>query len=251
MAAVAAVSVGLAACGGAGGSSSGSGGSGSGSAQQVSFTDDRPGLVKPSPASDAANRGPSPLGPSVTYNDPPPPIAAGVQAAAQAAGCTVKSWPSEANPQNHIQGEAATSVSVPPLSGAHNPRWADWGVYNRPVPFKYQLHNLEHGGVFVHYGRDVPVADVNAIREWWARSPAYILVAPDTAAQFPATAVVAGSQQRWLVCKPFRAAQIAAIDAFAQEYRGRGPEQIQAVNASESRPSDLPAPAIADTGAER
>ncbi len=249
VAAVAALSLGIAACGG--GSSSSTSGSGpSGSAQQAAFTDNRAGLVTPTPASDPANRNPSPLGPSVNYNDPPPPIAAGVEAAAQTAGCTVKSWPSEANPQNHIDGEAATTITVPPLSGAHNPRWADWGVYNQPVPYKYQLHNLEHGGVFVHYGRNVPVAGVNAIREWWATSPAYILVAPDTAPQFPATAVVAGSQQRWLVCKRFTPAQIAAVDAFAKEYRGRGPEQIRAIDSSDARPSDHPAPVIPDSGAK-
>lgn len=250
-AAVAALTLGLAACGGGASTTTTGGSTTTASAgQQAPLTDDRSGLVKPDPASDAANRNPSPLGPSVTYNDPPPPVAAGVQAAAQSAGCTVKSWPSEANPQNHIDGDSATAVSSPPLSGAHSAHWADWGVYDQPVPFKYQLHNLEHGGVFVHYGRDVSVEGVNAIREWWAKSPAFLLVAPDTASTFPTNAVVVGSQQRWLVCKPFSPAQITAIDAFAKEYRGRGPEQAKAVNAGNARPDGLPAPAIPDTGAE-
>ena len=241
--------VGVAACGGGSSSNTGVDTATTG-LQQAPFTDNRSGLVKPDPSSDAANRNPSPLGPSVNYNDPPPPIAAGVQAAAQTAGCVVKSWPSEANPQSHIDGESSTVISVPPLSGAHNARWADWGVYNQPVPFKHQMHNLEHGGVFVHYGRDVPVEGVNAIREWWAKSPSFLIVAPDTAPQFPVNAVVVGSQQRWMVCKPFNAAQIAAIDAFAKEYRGRGPEQIRAVNSGDPRPDGLPAPVISDKGAE-
>lgn len=245
-AAAAALTLGLAACGGGGGSKTST--TPDAGAQQAGFTDNRDGLVKPEPALDSVNR--QPRGASVDYNDPPPPIAAAVEAAATSAGCTAKSWPSEANPSSHVTTEAAAQISIPPLSGAHDERWADWGVYDKPVPFKHQLHNLEHGGVFLHYGRDVPVAEVNAIREWWAKSPAFILVAPDTAAAFPTNAVVVGSQQRWLVCKPFAAAQISAVDAFVKEYRGRGPEQILAVNAGGDLPEGLPKPAISDKGAE-
>ena len=161
-----ALGLGLAACGGAGGGAATNGGR---DTQQARFTVDRPDLVAPEPAVDAANRNPRQQ--SVNYNDPPPSISANVNAAAQTAGCTVKSFPSEADPQNHISGESQTKISVPPLSGAHNPRWADWGVYNQPVPFKHQLHKLEHGGVFNHYGTKVPVEGVNAIREAWAKSP--------------------------------------------------------------------------------
>lgn len=240
-----AASLGAAACGGGAGTSTTTGG---GAPQQAPFTDARDGLVTPTPATDTANR--QPRGPSVDYNDPPPPISAEVRAAATTAGCTVASWPSEADPTQHIQGESATGISVPPLSGAHNARWADWGVYNKPVPYKYQLHNLEHGGVVIHYGREVPVAGVNALRTWWATSPAFLIVAPDTSASFPVDAVVVGSQQRWLVCKPFKPEQISAVNAFAKEYRGRGPEQILAKNPGVDRPGDLPTPAISDKGAE-
>lgn len=93
------------------------------------------------------------------------------------------------------------------------------------------------------------MAGVNAIREWWAKSPAYLVVAPDTAPKFP-TDVVVGSQQRWLVCKSFKPEQISAIDAFVNEYRGRGPEQIPAKDAGGDRPSGLPAPKISDKGAK-
>lgn len=223
-----------------------------GDVRQLPFDDDRSGLVKPEPATDTVNR--NPRGPSVNHNDPPPPIAATVRAAADAAGCKTASFNSEVAPESHTSAEAAAAQSLPPLSGAHNPRWADWGVYNRPVPYKYQLHNLEHGGVIIHYGKDVSVEAVNAIREMWAKSPAYLVVAPDTGvtptASFPADAVVAGSHQRWLTCRPFKTEQVRAIEAFVAEYRGRGPEQIQATNDQTDRPDDLPAPEISDKGAE-
>ncbi len=202
-------------------------------------------MVKPEPARDRPNR--SPRGPSVTYNDPPPPISAEVKAAAETAKCTVTSFPSEVDPQSHISGEAAAAFSIPPLSGAHNEGWADWGVYNKPIPYKHQIHNLEHGGVIIHYGTEVPVEGVNALRELWAKSPAYLVIVPDTSPQFPKDAVVAGSWQRWVVCKPFAPAQVSAIERFVTAYRGRGPESAAALNGS--RPDNVAEPEIPDTGA--
>ncbi len=237
--------LGVAACGGGGKSASTTSGS---TPEQPDFTDNRAGLIEPEPAIDSANR--APRGASVTYNDPPPPIAAAVRAAADTAKCSVASFASEKDPQNHITGESATTLSIPPLSGAHNAYWADWGVYNKPVPYKHQLHNLEHGGVVIHYGIEVPVDGVNALRTLWAKSPAYLLVVPDSNPKFPKDAVVVGSQQRWMVCKPFAPAQAGAIEVFVDEYRGRGPEQIPAKNAGGSRPDGLPAPKISDKGAE-
>jgi len=245
---VVAVSLGIATCGGdtAQLSTNGDG--------QVSFTDDRSGLVTPEPASDSANR--QPRGPSVTYNDPPPPIAAAVKAAASAAGCSVRGFFGEpaavqSDGTYHVSGDPVPAVSIPPLSGLHNPRWADWGVYNRTLPYKYQVHNLEHGGVIIHYAKDVPVEGVNALRELWAKSPAYVIVVPDSHPKFTPGAVVAGSWQRWIVCKSFTPAQISAIEAFVNEDRGRGPEQALASDAGGDKPADLPAPVIADNGAKR
>ncbi len=242
----AALTLGLAACGG-GGDDPGTTTGGSAPPQQADFTDDRSGLVEPEPATDAAGR--APRGSSVTYNDPPPPIAAAVTAAADAAKCTVRGFPSEVDPSSHISGEAVATQSIPPLSGAHNEYWADWGVYDKPIPYKHQLHNLEHGGVMVHYGVDVPVEGVNALRTLWAKKPAFVIVVPDTSPAFPKDAVVVGSQQRWLVCKPFAPAQISAVEAFVDEYRGRGPEAVASRNAGGATPDGLPEPKLKDPGA--
>lgn len=240
-------SLALAACGGSTPKLSDSGDG------QVPFTDDRPGLAKPDPAADNANR--QPRGVSVTYNDPPPPISAAVQAAAGAAGCAARGFFGEpatiqADGTYHVSGTPIPTISIPPLSGLHNARWADWGVYNQPVPYRYQVHNLEHGGVIIHYGKNVPVEGVNALRALWAKSPAYVIVLPDTQPKFTPDSVVAGSWQRWVVCKSFKPAQISAIAAFVNEYRGRGPEQALAIDAGGDKPADLPSPAIADPGAK-
>jgi len=39
----------------------------------------------------------------------------------------------------------------PPTSGPHLGSLADWGVHDEPIPNELQVHNLEDGGVIVHY----------------------------------------------------------------------------------------------------
>ncbi|MBI3989188.1 MAG: DUF3105 domain-containing protein [candidate division NC10 bacterium] len=39
----------------------------------------------------------------------------------------------------------------PPTSGPHTPYLAKWGVHREPIPKEVQVHNLEDGGVIVHY----------------------------------------------------------------------------------------------------
>lgn len=39
----------------------------------------------------------------------------------------------------------------PPTSGPHTPYLARWGIHQEPIPREVQVHNLEDGGVIVHY----------------------------------------------------------------------------------------------------
>jgi len=47
-------------------------------------------------------------------------------------------------------GQFAYSTA-PPTSGPHLGYLAPWGVHDEPVPNELQVHNLEDGGVIVHY----------------------------------------------------------------------------------------------------
>jgi hypothetical protein len=240
LAASAALAVLVVGCGG--GSSSGGSGGTDGSIHNESV---------PEPKSDDANR--FPRGPSVDYFDPAPPIAASVRKAAKAAGCTTRGFdmePVQVQPDGtlHVEGNPTYKVSLPPTSGLHYPVWADWGIYSVPLPFRYQVHNLEHGGIIVHLGTAVPRAARSAINRLWADSPAYMLITPETFAQFPKTAVVVTSWQRWMVCKPWTAKAINAIRVYRNVYRGTGPEQVGAVNSPEPPPG-APEPTTPDPGA--
>ena len=196
-----------------------------------------------------------PRTPSVTYQATPPPVAARVRRAAQVAGCTVKGFPMEpvqvqSDGTYHTTGPVTYHVSLPPTSGLHYPIWADWGVYDVPVPFRFQVHNLEHGGIIIHEGSGLSSAQKDQIVALWRQAPAFILVTPETFAQFPKDAVVVTSWQRWMVCKPFSARSLAAIRVYGDVYRGTGPEQIGGLDSGQAdQVEGLPRPAIPDPGA--
>lgn len=105
-----------------------------------------------------------------------PPIAAEVTAGARAAGCTLRAFPSEG--RGHVEEAPTYRQSLPPTSGPHNPVWAEWGIYDAPVPAQFQVHNLEHGGVIVHLGDAVPADAAGALRALWGDEPAYMLIVP-------------------------------------------------------------------------
>ena len=61
--------------------------------------------------------------------------------------------------------------SYPPTSGPHYPPGpkapAVWNLYDTPVDETALVHNLEHGGVVVQYGADVPDSTVQQITRWY------------------------------------------------------------------------------------
>ncbi len=77
----------------------------------------------------------------------------------------------------------------PPSSGEHYPSWADFGVYDFPLPRGYWMHNLEHGAVVVTYNcPDGCADDLAKAKAWLAQltpdaacpaAPARILLVPD------------------------------------------------------------------------
>src|SRR6185369_14582141 len=64
--------------------------------------------------------------------------------------------------QEHIPSNA-TGVykSYPPSSGQHwGNTWADWKMYEQPVPSEEYVHNLEHGGIVLLYRCDTPCPEL-------------------------------------------------------------------------------------------
>jgi hypothetical protein len=161
-----------------------------------------------------------------------------VQATLEDAGCTFTSH--EGSPvSQHVANENAqvTYNSFPPTSGRHLAQWAPWGSYPQPVPALRYVHNLEHGGIVVLYGNNVPEAQVTAVQEWVDEDPNGMLLAPldpedlanranfrdkITLAAWNAEAGESGNG-RLAVCGAF---DEDAFTAFRDAYRGKGPERI-------------------------
>lgn len=155
------------------------------------------------------------------------------------AGCTLQSFPGlkgthldELHPKKRAKWN-----SFPPTSGTHYFSPAVWDFYTTPVLLVQTVHNLEHGGIVVHYGKDVPKAEIDKIREWYLGDANAILVAPLpalknkialsawTTPDTGATGTISRTNGRgWLaICPRF---DDDAFSKFRDTHRYKGPERF-------------------------
>jgi hypothetical protein len=127
--------------------------------------------------------------------------------------------------RSHVQSLAEDFEynSVPPTSGPHAPVPAVWSIYDRPVDQLAVVHNLEHGGVVVQYGDQVPDATVQEITAWYQDDPNGLVVAP-----LPALGnrIALTAWTHLATCTDF---DEGAFDDFVSDYRGPdgdAPEKI-------------------------
>ena len=154
------------------------------------------------------------------------------------AGCTLESFPALANVADHSDVPTLETKpkwnSSPPTSGPHYQVPAIWDFYTEPVQLVQTTHNLEHGGVVIHYGPDVPEEEVAAIRTFYEDDPNGLIVAPLasnndkitlSAWTVPDSAVGTDERGRgWLAtCSRF---DEDAFSAFLDEHRYKGPERL-------------------------
>ena len=163
--------------------------------------------------------------------------AAEVRAAMTAAGCTLQSAP--AQPGDHTAEIDATEDEQwntdPPTSGPHYPQTAIFGAYDSPVQIAQAVHNLEHGGIYIFYGEDVPAATVSQLQAFYDEDPVGLLLAPlpelgDTIAlgawvtpDPPPGAVGEGGHGHLAKCTRF---DEDAFTTFRDEFRYKGPERF-------------------------
>jgi hypothetical protein len=111
--------------------------------------------------------------------------------------------------------------SFPPTSGTHHQVPVIWGAYSEPVPTVAEVHNLEHGGVIIHYGNKVDQATRDALRRFYDDSPNAMLLSPlpklGNRVSFTAWTKLA-------TCARFDA---NAAGRFRSAFRGNGPERFR------------------------
>jgi hypothetical protein len=156
-------------------------------------------------------------------------------AALDEAGCTLTTYVAQG--RNHVQQLPKNFKynSFPPTSGPHHPQPAPFDVYEDPVEQFRLVHNLEHGGVVIQYGRRVPEQTVNEIVRWYRGDPNGIVIAPLPAlgakialaawnADVDASGASAERGQGLLaLCTRF---DEGAFDAFMDAYAFKGPERF-------------------------
>lgn len=134
----------------------------------------------------------------------------------------VESFPEE--PADHVPpGTAVQYRTEPPTSGQHYSGVAPAGMHDQAVDPRLLVHNLEHGNVVIYYDRDaLPPEAVERLRELTGRYRGYwdgVLAVPRSDREHP---LVLTAWTKMLRLKEFRP---AAVDAFIDAYRGRGPEK--------------------------
>jgi hypothetical protein len=138
--------------------------------------------------------------------------------AVRAAGGTFQTFESEGRTHVNDPNAKVDYKTDPPTSGSHYGIPAVWGIYDRPLNQVQAVHNLEHGGIVIQYGDDVPDAEVRKIEEFYRDDPNGMLVAPlpRLGDQIALTA--------WTRLAKLPTFDEGAFETFRDAFRGKGPE---------------------------
>lgn len=135
--------------------------------------------------------------------------------------------------------------TFPASQGPHYPVALQWGFYSEPLEEIRKVHNLEHGGVAIQWGDQVPADVVQQIAAWYEKSPNALIAAPLPAlgdkialTAWAAAKSVANeadavdetytkSSGRLAYCTSF---DEKAFTAFRDQFRGKGIERIDLRN---------------------
>jgi hypothetical protein len=152
-----------------------------------------------------------------------------VRASLEAAGCTLQV--AEALPGAHSVEPDDTSETWntdPPTSGPHYGIAAIFGIYDEPLQQARVVHNLEHGGIFIQYGDDVPEETVNALRDFYDRHKNGTIMAPlpRLGDEFALGAWVAEGEGGNGYLAKCTAYDEEAVGAFFDAFQFRGPERF-------------------------
>ena len=158
-----------------------------------------------------------------------------VRNAAEAAGCTYVSKPA-VGPRSHTvppDGRSPKWNTFPPTSGPHYEVAAVFGAYSEPLQQARVIHNLEHGGVFIQYGKDVSPATVKQLRAFYDDHNRGTILAPypvlgkriAVGAWTAPKAAPDNGTVHLMTCESF---DEKAFSAFLDELQFKGPERFPA-----------------------
>ena len=146
---------------------------------------------------------------------------AAAKKAAEAAGC---------GPVMELENEGRNHIPLtetfddyktnPPTSGPHYlERVAIWGSYNEETPKTTLVHNLEHGGIVIHY-KDMSPKQIDQIAEFVDSYSDGVISNPNPSIDKP---IVLTSWTKMQKCDRFSE---DAVAGYVQLYCNKGPEKL-------------------------
>ncbi|MCS7007563.1 MAG: DUF3105 domain-containing protein [Gaiellaceae bacterium] len=150
--------------------------------------------------------------------------------ALEAAGCTLEVAEALEGRHSITNPDDVTDEwnTDPPTTGPHYAIPAIFGIYEEPLQIARVVHNLEHGGVFILYGPEVPEAVVDALRDFYDENSTGTIMAPyaKLGNEFALGAWVVheeGANGYLAKCRSF---DEGAASAFLDAFQFRGPERF-------------------------
>ncbi len=122
----------------------------------------------------------------------------------------------------------------PPTSGPHYQVPALWGAYTTPLYPAQFVHNLEHGGIYILYGRSVPQTTIDQLKAFYDTHQNGTLLAPlPTLGSKVALGVWNSKSESQPKVGTARLVKCASFDqkayaAFFSAYQFKGPERFPA-----------------------
>lgn len=104
----------------------------------------------------------------------------GLRTTLQDAGCTLQIAPALEGVHS-VTDPGGTSPkwnTDPPTSGPHYAVAAIFGIYEDQLEMARVVHNLEHGGIYILYGKDVPDSTVDQLRAFYDDHKTGTIMAP-------------------------------------------------------------------------
>jgi hypothetical protein len=142
-----------------------------------------------------------------------------LDAAAKAAGCTLKKVKSEG--RGHTT-KAVNYKSQPPTSGPHDPVPAHDSAYSTNPGDTHLVHALEHGRVIFWFKPNAPAAVRGALKKLYDEDKALVILTPSDRPMPYEVAATAWTQL--LGCPTYNDRVPDALRAFRDAYRLKGPE---------------------------
>jgi hypothetical protein len=165
-----------------------------------------------------------------------------VKSAMTAAGCTfrsVKPLPPKGQGNYHADSPTLTAnvkwSTDPPSAGGHYPLWEVWNFYRAPQNPRKVAHNLEHGGVAIWWGPQVPTGTIDELEAFYRESSDGIIGTPypKLGNKIALTAWTLDDPSQYYRDGQYGTGQIAvcpsfdedAFKAFRDAFRDQGPER--------------------------